>query len=393
VSRPLRVYLVAGEASGDRLGAPLIAALRAEREAEFRGVGGELMASEGLESLFDNADLAVMGLAEVLPRLPVILRRMRETVADVAAFEPDVLITIDSPGFGLRVARKAKAARPGLRTVHYVAPSVWAWRPGRAREMARYIDHVLALLPFEPPWMEAAGMSCDFVGHPAARLSRPEAAETAALRAEIGAQGRPLLAVLPGSRRGEVARLAPVFGEILGRVKAQVPDLAVVLPAASGVAQAAAEAARAWPVAAHVLDPRGLDPAQAEARKFRAFAAADAALAASGTVALELAAMGAPQVTAYRVNALTAAIARRLIRIETANLVNILDGGRPVPEFLQEALQPGPAAAAVARLLTDPQAARAQRAAAARALEALGRGEAAPSVRAARSVLRVVERD
>ncbi|WP_339947369.1 lipid-A-disaccharide synthase [uncultured Albimonas sp.] len=394
-ARPLRVCLVAGEASGDRLGAPLIRALREElgdRGLEIRGVGGELMQAEGLHSLFPSDELAVMGLFEVLPRLRAILARMDETAADVAAWAPDVLLTIDSPAFGLRVARRARAACPGLTTVHYVAPSVWAWRPGRARKMARYTDHVLALLPFEPPYMTAEGMTCDFVGHPASRLPRPSAEAQAAVRAQIGAAGRPLLCVMPGSRRGEVARLAAPFGEALGLLAQRHPDLAVVLPAAAGVADAARELAAAWPVEAHVLDPRGLDPAEAERRKFAAMAASDAALAASGTVTLELAAMRVPQVIGYRVNPLTAVIARRLLKIDTANLLNLLLKERAVPEFIQHFLVPAKVAAALDPLLGPGPARDAQLSAADRALALLGRDGEPPSTRAARSVIAAAAR-
>lgn len=394
---PLRVHLIAGEASGDRLGAPLIRALREElaaqgRALEIRGVGGELMQAEGLRSLFPYDDLAVMGLLEVLPRLGTILGRMRETAADVAAFAPDVLLTIDSPGFALRVAKQAKAARPDLVTVHYVAPSVWAWKPDRARKMSAYVDHVLALLPFEPPYMTAEGMTCDFVGHPASRLPRPSAEAQAALRASIGATARPLICVLPGSRRGEVSRLSAPFGETLAQLKRHVPDLVAVLPAAAGVAEMAKALAADWKVEAHVLDPRGMDPAEAEARKFAAMAASDVALAASGTVTLELAAMGVPQVIGYRLNPITAMIARRLLKIDTANLVNLLLGEKAIPEYIQRFLVPETVASTLADLLRPGPAREAQVAAADRALAMLGRDGLPPSTRAARSAIAAAAR-
>ncbi|HKK35594.1 MAG TPA: lipid-A-disaccharide synthase [Paracoccaceae bacterium] len=392
MSRPLRLHLIAGEASGDRLGAPLIRALRARREIEVHGVGGEMMQAEGLAPLFPASDLAVMGLTEVLPRLPLILRRLREAAADVAARRPDALITIDSPSFSLRVAARARRADPALRTIHYVAPSVWAWRPGRAREMARYVDHVLALLPFEPPWMEAAGMTCDCVGHPAAAMPRPAPEDVAAIRAALGAEGGPLLCVLPGSRRGELARLSPRFGETLRRLADRVPGLVTVLPAAPGLADAAREAAAAWGVGTQVLDPAGSDPAAAEARKFAAMAAADAALAASGTVSLELAALGAPHVSAYAVAPLTALIVRNIVKVPTANLVNLLTRPDAVPEFLQERFRPAAAADALARLIEDAGARAEQRAAFDAAMAALGRGGPPPSERAADSILAAIAR-
>jgi lipid-A-disaccharide synthase len=339
-------------------------------------------------------ELSVMGLAEVLPRLPNLLRRIRETGDAVAAAAPDALVTIDSPDFSLRVAKRARRLRPDLRTIHYVAPSVWAWRPGRAAKMARFIDHVLALLPFEPPYMEAAGMTCDFVGHPVAAEPQATPEETAALRAELAvAPGQPLLALLPGSRRGEVTRLAPVFADVVRRLRTRMPDLAVVLPAAPGVVDLLDTVLKpdeaGWP---HLLDPRGFAAPAWEARKRAAFAAADAGLAASGTVSLELAAAGTPMVIAYDASALTAYLVKRMVRIDTANLVNLVTETRAVPEFLFEDCTPERITPAVETLLTDPAAAAVQRSAGDRAMQLLGRGGEPPGLRAARSVLAAISR-
>ena len=384
-----RLFLVAGEPSGDRLGGALLAGLRELASGvEAAGVGGPAMAAQGLESLFPMEDLAVMGAAEVLPRLPLLLRRLRETAAAAAAFAPDALIGIDSPDFCLRAAARVRAVRPGQRVIHYVAPSVWAWRPGRAAKMARVVDHVLALLPFEPPYMEAAGMTCDFVGHPAAAAPQASPAEVAAIRAELGlAPGQPLLILLPGSRRGEVTRLAPVFAETLRGLRAALPGLAAAAPVVAGTADLVAELMPEAAGGPRLLDPRGRPEAEAEARKRALMAAADAALAASGTVSLELAAAGTPMVIAYRLNPISALIARRLIRIDTATLVNLVTGTRAVPEFLQEDCTSERLIPAVARLLTDPGAAAAQRAAAGETMALLGRGGEPPGLRAARSVL------
>ncbi len=390
--RLTRVFVIAGEASGDRLGAALMAGLKQLAEVAFDGVGGPAMQAEGLASRFDMTELSVMGLAEVLPKLRQLSRRIDETARAVIDTRPDVLITIDSPDFGLRVARRVKAAAP-VRCVHYVAPSVWAWRPGRAAKMARSVDQVLALLPFEPPYMEAAGMRCDFVGHPAAAEPPVPEAEVRAFRAAHGLGEAPLLLVLPGSRRGELARLGPVFGAALERVLAQAPDLRPVLPAASGVAEAALAAARGWPGDPLVLDPRGRSDAEATATKRAAFAAADLALAASGTVSLELAAAGTPMVIAYDMNRLTWAIARRMLRVDTATLVNLVSGTRAVPEFLGPACRPGPIAEALLRLRGDGPARAAQQAAMAETMNSLGRGGEAPGLRAARAVLDGLEEE
>jgi lipid-A-disaccharide synthase len=384
--RLTRVFLIAGEASGDRLGAALMAGLKTLTNVEFDGVGGPAMQAEGLTSRFDMDELSVMGLAEVLPKLRQLSRRIDQTARAVLDSRPDVLVTIDSPDFGLRVARRVKARAP-VRCVHYVAPSVWAWRPGRAAKMARHVDQVLALLPFEPPYMEAAGMRCDFVGHPAAAVPPVPPAEVAAFRAAHGLGEAPLLLVLPGSRKGELARLSPVFGAALRRVLAEAPDLRPVLPAAPGVAEAALAAARDWPGDPLVLDPRGRPDAEATATKRAAFAAAELALAASGTVSLELAAEATPMVIAYDMNRLTWAIARRMLRVDSATLVNLVTGRRAVPEFLGPDCRPEPIAEALLRLRQDPAARAAQQAAMAETMTALGRGGAAPGLRAARAVL------
>ncbi|MCL5777475.1 lipid-A-disaccharide synthase [Limibaculum sp. FT325] len=386
MSGPL-IYLVAGEPSGDRLGAALMRALMAERPGiRFAGLGGREMQAAGLVPLFDIAELSVMGLTEVLPRLPAILRRLGQVTGDVLATRPDALVTIDSPSFGLRVARRVRAAAPAIPTIHYVAPSVWAWRPGRAAKMARYVDHVLALLPFEPPYMEAVGMTCDFVGHPIAERPPVTEAERAAFRARHGiAAEAPLLLIAPGSRRGEVSRILPVFAETARRLTPLHAGLRLVVPVAETVADAVTRGLAA-------LAPVFVMPEMGEAEKRLAFAAADAGLVASGTVTLEMAAGGTPHVAAYRAAPVTAMIVRRLLRVQTANLVNLASGTRAVPEFYQEAATPDALARAVSRLLTDTSERAAQIAAADAALGALGRGGEAPSRRAARSVLRVLDR-
>lgn len=385
-----RLFLVAGEPSGDMLGAALIAGLR-ETCGEglvIEGIGGPAMEAAGLASRFPIDELSVMGLVEVLPRLPRLLARIRETADAVAAMRPDALITIDSPDFTLRVARGARARLPDLRTIHYVAPQVWAWRPGRAAKMAKVVDHVLALLPFEPPYMQAAGMTCDFVGHPAAAVPRATDAEIAAFRAGFDLGDRPLLVLLPGSRAGEVRRMAPVFAEVLRRLRASRPDLGAVVPAAPPVAELVRALlppdAGGQPL---VLDPRGVPAGAAEAGKRAAFAAAGAALAVSGTVSLELAAQSTPMVIAYDASPLTVAIARRLLRVDTATLVNLVTDTRAVPEFIFEDCRPERIAPAVAALLDDPGTAAAQRAAGAEAMHLLGRDGDPPGLRAARSVL------
>lgn len=382
----MKFFLIAGEPSGDNLGGPLMAGLRAlDPGASFVGIGGPAMQAEGLESLFPMEELSVMGIAEILPRYRQLRARLEQAARAVAEARPDVLITIDSPDFCLRVAARARAMMPGLRTVHYVAPSVWAWRPGRARRMARVIDHVLAILPFEPPYMRKAGMSCDFVGHPivAQPLAGPD--EAAAFRAahQIAPEA-PLVLCLPGSRRSEVARLGPRFDEALMRLRDRVPEIRVAIPTVRGVSGLVRDMARRWPTAPVVVEA-------AEERR-AAFAAADLALAASGTVSLDLAANDVPMVIGYDVAPLSRLVIGMLLRTDTVTLVNLVSETRAVPEYLGRRCQPGPMSKALYALLEDPAAREAQHRAMALTMERLGRGGEPPGLRAARSVLGALAR-
>lgn len=381
----MRVFLIAGEPSGDLLGGALLAGLRQlEPALQIAGIGGPAMAAQGLQSLFPMSELSVMGLAEVLPRYRALRRRMAEAVRAALAFDPDVLVTIDSPDFCLRVARRVRAQAPQMRTVHYVAPSVWAWRPGRAEAMAEVIDHVLAILPFEPPLMHEAGMSCDFVGHPVVAQPLATPAEAAAFRAAHAiAADAPLVLCLPGSRRGEVARLGARFDETLIRLRDRVPEMRVVLPTVPGVAEMVGGMARRWPSAPVIV--------QGDAEKRAAFAAADLALAASGTVSLELAANRVPMVIGYDMAPLSRLLIGMLLRVDTVTLVNLVSETRAIPEFLGRRCQPGPMAAALLALLDDPLARADQLAAMDLTMQRLGRGGAPPGLRAARSVLRAVQ--
>ena len=383
----MRVFLIAGEASGDKLGAALMAGLKQLTTPTFSGVGGPLMQAEGMQSLFPMDELSVMGIAEVLPKYRHLKRRIAQTAEAVLAASPDVLITIDSPDFCLRVAALVKA-RSRVRTVHYVAPSVWAWRPGRAVKMARVIDHVLALLPFEPPLMRAAGMDCDFVGHPVVAEPLASEAEARDFRARHGIGDAPLLLALPGSRRGEVARLAPRFGAALRQVMQArpetQPDLRVVIPTTANVAGLVRDQIADWPGAPLILDPRDADPAAYLSEKRAAFRAADAALAASGTVSLELAASSTPMVIAYDMNWISRFLIGRLLRIDTVTLVNLVTDSRAIPECLGRDCTPENIARALSAMLAAPDS---QYEVMRLAMERLGAGGEAPGLRAARAVL------
>jgi lipid-A-disaccharide synthase len=383
VSTPL-IFMIAGEPSGDALGARLMGALRRETNGmvRFAGIGGERMTAEGLESLFPMEELAVMGLAEVLPRILKVLRRVRETVARIRAVKPAAVVSIDATSFCFRVERQLKGE--GIPLIHYVAPMVWAWRPWRARQIAGFLDHLLTLLPFEASYFERAGLPATFVGHSV--VEEPaEKGDGATFRARHGIPAdAPVLAVLPGSRRGEVRRLLPIFEATLERLRAAFPGLHVVVPTVGTVAADVAAAAARWPLPAVVI--RGV------AEKYDAFAAADAALAASGTISLELALAHCPMVIAYKVNAITAWIVRHfMIRVRFVTVVNLLFDRAIVPELLQERCRPELLAETVAALLRDPAARAAQIEGSAAALRELGQGSGPPpSARAARAILGII---
>jgi lipid-A-disaccharide synthase len=372
------IYLVAGEASGDALGARLMAALRARRaDIEFAGIGGELMAAHGLVSLFPLRDLALMGLLEVLPRLRQLKRRLKQAGDDIAARRPDVVVTIDSPGFTLRLL---KAIQPlGVKRVHYVAPQVWAWREGRVRHYPGLWDQLLCLLPFEPAFFARHGLPASFVGHPVLE-SGADSGDGARFRATHGIdQAARVMTVMPGSRRTEVSRLLPILGATLRAL----PDLVPAVPLAGLVADVVREGTRDWPRRPVLVED--------ERDKYDAFAASAVALTKSGTSTLELAMAGVPMVVAYRVNPLTAAIAKRLVKVQYASIINLIAKREVIPELIQQACTPERLAAEVRTLLDDSGAAEVQRSGCRAVLELLRPLDGVPSGAAAAAVLEVLE--
>ena len=331
MSAPFRLAVVAGEASGDALALRFLKSLRQRlggRELVIAGVGGEGLVAEGMVPLFPQADIAVMGFGPVVARLSLLLRRMEDAARGIVTFAPDLLLTVDAPDFSLRVAKKVRARAPSIPIAHWVCPSVWAWRSGRARRMAPHIDRILALLPFEPAALERLhGPGTIYVGHPLIeRLSvlRPDARE-AALRADGEA---PVMLILPGSRRSEIRHLMPVFGETVALVRAAKPDARFVLPAVPHLREEIVQAATAWAIQPEIV--------VGEVEKLAAFRIARVALAASGTVTLELALAQVPTVAAYRGAGWEAAIARRLIKLPSVILPNLILGRSVVPEFIQD---------------------------------------------------------
>jgi len=378
------IFIIAGEPSGDALGAALISALRERTAGRLRvaGVGGEEMAAQGLQSLVPLADIAVAGVAEVLPRAPMILRRVRETVAAIRDLRPDAVVTIDSSGFSWRIAQRLRRAGERLPLIHYVAPMVWAWRAGRARRMARWYDHLLTLLPFEPRYFERVGLAASYVGHPVLE-SGADKGDGVRFRAAHGiAEDELVLAVLPGSRGGEVRRLLPVFGDTLRQLEKIVGAFRVAVPTVATVADAVAAGVADWPGQPIVL--RG------NAAKYDAFAASRAALAASGTVALELALAGVPMAVAYRLHPLTETLLERVLKIRQVNLVNLIIDQQLVAEHLRADCAPKPLAAALAELIRDERVRRTHRAGYDEAIRRLRDGIDSPSRAAADRVLAVL---
>ncbi len=378
-----RVFVIAGEASGDRLGAALMAGLKSLTEVEFHGIGGPMMAEQGLTSLFEMDELSLMGLVEVLPKYLALRRRLTQTIAAVLKARPDVLITIDSPGFCLRVAKRVKA-KSDIRTVHYVAPSVWAWRPKRAGKMAQYIDQVLALLPFEPPLMRAAGMRCDFVGHPIMAETPATAGQIAEFKEKYEIGNSPVLVVLPGSRRSEVTRLAPIFGKALIPVLEKYPDIRVVIPTTSSVAGLVKRAVANWAIPPLILDPNEMKNEVYHTDKTSVFHLANWALAASGSVSLELAKAKTPMLIAYDMNPISRIILLKMLRVDTVTLVNLVTQTRAVPECIGKACK---AEIITAKLLKLIENAADQPGAMAKTVQILGGGGEAPGLRAAKAVL------
>ena len=379
----MKMFVIAGEPSGDKLGAALMEGLRHEvPDVTFDGIGGPLMQDLGLHSLFPMEELSLMGIAEILPKYRHLKRRIRQTADAVIAAKPDVLVTIDSPDFCLRVARLVKAGSD-IRTVHYVAPTVWAWRAGRAAKMARHIDHVLALFPFEPPFMQAAGMACDFVGHPVTAQATVTQDEIEAFNARHGEITHPVLTILPGSRRSEISRLGPIFETAFAQIAGTFGT--VLIPTLPHLVDAVEDALPLRHAAArYIIAGENMSAEDAARERLVAMACADVALAASGTVSLELALARTPMVIAYDMNWLSRQIISRMLLTDTVTLVNLVSETRVVPEFIGANCQPDLIAQALRDTLNNPDA---QNAALDLSMDRLGRGGDAAGLRAARAIL------
>ena len=382
-SEPPLFFLIAGEASGDLLGARLMQALRHQTSGHvrFAGVGGPRMQAEGIDLLFPQEELAHFGLFELLRHVPHLLKRMRETTATVRRLRPAALITIDAPDFCFRVAKRLKNS--GIPLIHYVAPTVWVWRAGRAKKIAQFLTHLLALLPFEPPYFTREGLPCDFVGHPIVESGAGHGDATRFRTTFAVPATATLVTVLPGSRMSEVSRLLPVFGATVALLKKHYPDMQLVLPLVPGLADYVRAQCNGWAMPV-IFTENDQD-------KYDGFAASRAALACSGTVAIELAMAKLPSVIAYKVSALTLYLYRRLLKINYASLVNIMLNRRVVPELLQDQCTPENLAATLHELISDDTIRQQQINDLGAVAGWLGQGQFVPSERAASIVLDIVQ--
>ncbi len=383
---PLKVYLIAGEPSGDLLGSRLMKALRHKTNGhvEFFGLGGDTMETEGLKSLFDISDLAVMGLVEVIPSIPKVLRHIRETVEDIKNVKPDIVITVDSWSFSARVHQKLRRLKLGIPQLHYVAPQVWAWKKKRARTMHRYVDALMTLLPQEPKYFTPYNLETVFVGHPVIE-SEVLHADGEAFRKQFQIpEDKKIISVLPGSRHNEVCKLLPVFAEAARQLLEQDENFYFVIPTVKTVSSRVKKMVQGLNLPITIVET--------QQDRYNAFRASSAAIAASGTVALELAITHIPHIIAYKVSKLTAFILSRIMKIQFVNLSNIMLGREIIPELLQQQCVAGNIARHIRELLMQKELYHRQMDGFVKVKEILSRGEQTPSDNAADFVLELIAR-
>ena len=381
--RKIKVFLAAGEPSGDLLAARLMRALKKQTKGavSFSGVGGEAMRAEGMASLFPISDLSVMGFWEVLPSIPRILRRIRETVAAVEREKPDIVITVDSWSFSKQVHLRLQKKGIRIPHIHYVAPQVWAWKEKRARQIKKWVDHLLLLLPFEEKYFAPYGMAMTYVGHPVIEGGADQGDAKRFLKAHKLSEKDVILTVLPGSRKTEIKYLLPVFRETVAQLVKKYPKLRVVIPTVETVKRKVEQETTSWPVKPVIVT--------GEKERYDAFAASRAALSASGTVSLELSMAGVPHLIAYKVSPISAWLVRRLIKIKYVNLVNILADEKIIPELLQEDCNSTQIMLELEKLMTDEGRVQQKRAAA--VLRQLGAGKKeTPSEKAGEVVRKLI---
>ena len=383
-SNKIKIYLIAGEASGDLLGSRLMRALREKTSGnvEFFGVGGDTMEQEGLKSLFDISELSVMGIFEVIPSIPRVLRRLKETVDDICQHRPDVVVTIDSWSFCNRIHKSLRKLNLGIKQIHYVAPQVWAWKKYRAKTMYKYIDELLTLLPKEPSYFTSYHLKTVFVGHPVIESNVVHGDSEQFRLAHKIPQDKRIITILPGSRHTEVSRLLPVYLEAASQLLQKHQDLFFVLPTVKTVSSRVKEMVKDTKLPLILVET--------EKERYDAFKASSAAIAASGTVALELAICNIPHIIGYIVSPLTAFLAQKLLKIQFVNLSNILLGREIIPELLQERCKSGNICQYIEHLLNKDELYEKQMKGFQKVREILGCGIQTPSQNAADIVLEMI---
>ena len=332
----MKIFIIAGEDSGDKLGAAVIDGLWDVLDAspKFVGIGGIGMTSRGLQSIFPMSELSVMGFTQIASQYNKLRKRLNQTVSAILDEQPDILLTIDAPEFCFRVAKKIKFLNKKIPIVHYVAPSVWAWRPNRAKIISNYIDHVLALFPFEPPYFHSVGLSCDFVGHPIVSEVTARKDNINRFKNKFSLGDQPQILCLPGSRKSEIDKIMPTFGRTLEKFSRVLPNANFILPSAPNVFEYSKKYLEYFPKKTVFLTPENIGFEKYIAYKKASFKIADLALAASGTVSLELAANNTPMVIGYDMNYFSRQIIQMMMRIDTVNLVNLITGNRNIPECI-----------------------------------------------------------
>ncbi len=384
-SNNLKIYLIAGEPSGDLLGSRLMRALRKKTgdQVEFYGIGGDTMETEGLKSLFDISELAIMGLAEVIPSIPRVLKRIRQTVSNIKEIRPDIVITIDSWSFSARVHKALRKAKTGIPQVHYVAPQVWAWKKKRARTMYRYIDYLMTLLPQEPKYFTPYHLKAEFVGHPVIESEAIHGDGNKFRKEYQIPEDKRIITILPGSRKTEVSKLLPVYIEAARLLQQKHPDLYFVLPTVKTVSKQVKEMTDNSKIPLIIVE--------SEKERYNAFKASSAAIAASGTVALELAICNIPHIIGYIVSPFTAFLVRKLLKIQFVNLSNIMLGREIIPELLQERCRPGNICQHIEQLLEKKELYEKQIKGFEKVRRILGCGVQTPSENASDIILRLIK--
>ncbi len=390
----LKILIIAAEPSGDKLGANLmrglIQELNGREEIIFQGIGGPLMKNMGAISFYDFNDLSLMGFTEIIPNIFKILKIVARLSEYGLAWNPDVIISIDSPDFSLKISKKIKSKWPNAKTIHYVAPSVWAWRPNRAKKMSKYIDHVLAILPFEPNYMRKAGISCEFVGHPIVTEELPSNQDIRLFRSSLGIDREtPIVSILPGSRKSEISKMLPIYLKGLELIVKRFPNLILVLASPLNVSEVVTQYLQKSKLPIIQISEKD-NPLIFEERKKMLFSTSLAAIATSGTVTLELARMGAPFLVAYRSSLITEILLKMLVTTKSATLINILTGRKDIPELLFSECTPKNIFSVLSSLLTNSQLVKSQRIGVEKAMVDLGSLGLDPKTRAAKSVLNFI---